>query len=48
MGNLAVTYGSLERHQEALVLQEKTLAFYESTDNHSKICKSMRFCLRCG
>ena len=27
MGNLASTYGELGRHQDALVLQEKTLEF---------------------
>jgi hypothetical protein len=27
MGNLALMYSALERHQEALILQEKTLEF---------------------
>jgi hypothetical protein len=28
MSNLAATYGALGRHQDALVLQEKTLDFF--------------------
>jgi len=28
MGNLADTYSALGRHQDALVLQQKTLEFY--------------------
>ena len=36
MGNLASTYGALGRHQDALVLQEKTLEFCRRVlpDNH--------------
>jgi len=39
MGNLANTYGELGRHQDALVLQEKTLEFRRRVlpENHSDI-----------
>ena len=36
MGNLAATYSALGRHQDALVLQEKTLEFFRRVlpENH--------------
>ena len=39
MGNLAETYRALGRHQDALVLQEKTLEFYRRVlpENHPDI-----------
>jgi hypothetical protein len=39
MGNLAATYGELGRHQDALVLQEKTLEFRRRVlpENHPDI-----------
>ncbi len=39
MGNLAATYGELGRHQDALVLHEKTLEFQRRVlpDNHPSI-----------
>ena len=39
MNNLAFTYGALGRHQDALVLQEKTLEFWRRVlpENHPKI-----------
>jgi hypothetical protein len=39
MGNLATTYGKLGRHQDALVLKEKTLEFFRSVlpENHPNI-----------
>ena len=39
MGNLAATYRALGRHQDALVLQEKTLDFYRRLlpENHPDI-----------
>jgi hypothetical protein len=39
MHNLAVTYGALGRHQDALVLHEKTLEFYRRVlpENHPNI-----------
>jgi hypothetical protein len=39
MGNLAATYRALGRHQDALVLQEKTLEFYRRVlpENHPNI-----------
>ncbi len=39
MGNLAATYSALGRHQDALVLQEKTLEFYRRVlpENHPDI-----------
>jgi hypothetical protein len=47
MGNLAKTYSALGRHQDALVLQEKTLAFFRRVlpENHPDI-GAMRLCLR--
>jgi len=40
MGNLAAMYSALGRHQDALVLQEKTLEFYRRVlpENHPSIC----------
>ena len=42
MGNLAAMYGSLGRHQDAVVLQEKTLEFRRRVlpENHSDIGES--------
>jgi hypothetical protein len=39
MSNLAATYGLLERHQDALVLQEKALEFFRRVlpENHPHI-----------
>ncbi len=39
MSNLAGTYGTLGRHQDALVLQEKTLEFFRRVmpENHPDI-----------
>jgi len=39
MGNLASVYSSLGRHQDALVLQEKTLEFFRRVlpENHPDI-----------
>ena len=39
MSNLATTYGKLGRHQDALVLQEKTLEFQRRMlpENHPDI-----------
>ena len=39
MNNLAATYGALGRHQDALVLQEKTLEFQQRVlpENHPDI-----------
>jgi hypothetical protein len=37
MENLAITYGSLGRHQDALALQEKALEMFESAENHPRI-----------
>ena len=39
MGNLAATYSALGRHQDALLLQEKTLVFYRRVlpENHPDI-----------
>jgi hypothetical protein len=39
MGNLALTCGDLGRHQDALVLKEKTLGFWRRTlpENHPQI-----------
>ena len=39
MCNVAVTYGELGRHQDALVLHEKTLEFWRLAlpENHPKI-----------
>jgi hypothetical protein len=39
MGNLACTYDALGRHQDALVLQEKTLEFLRRVlpENHPDI-----------
>jgi hypothetical protein len=39
MNNLAATYSALGRHQDALVLQEKTLEFLRRVlpENHLKI-----------
>ena len=39
MGNVASTYSALGRHQEALVLKEKTLTFVSGVypDNHPEI-----------
>jgi len=39
MGNLAVTYGELGRHRDALVLKEKTLGFWRRAlpENHPQI-----------
>ncbi len=39
MGNLADTYSALGRHQDALVLQQKTLEFYRRVlpQNHPDI-----------
>ena len=39
MNNLAATYGALGRHQDALVLQEKTLEFQRRVlpENHLDI-----------
>jgi hypothetical protein len=39
MGNLALTYRELGRHQDALVLQEKTLELNRRVlpENHPKI-----------
>jgi len=39
MNNLARTYGALGRHQDALVLQEKTLEFWRRVlpENHPHI-----------
>ena len=39
MGNLAATYGTLGRHQDAVVLQEKALEFYRRVlpENHPEI-----------
>jgi hypothetical protein len=39
MGNLAITYSHLGRHQDALVLQEKTLEFQRRVlpENHPDI-----------
>ena len=39
MSNLASTYGALGRHQDALVLQEKTLEFLRRVlpENHPHI-----------
>jgi hypothetical protein len=39
MGNLAETYGKLGRHQDALVLEEKTLEFHRRVlpENHPDI-----------
>ncbi len=42
MGNLAAIYGKLGRHQDAVVLQEKTLEFRRRVlpENHSDIGES--------
>jgi len=47
MINLAATYSALGRHQDALVLQEKTLAFLRRVrpENHPDI-GAMRLWLR--
>jgi hypothetical protein len=37
MENLAITYSSLGRHQDALALQEKALEVFESAENHPHI-----------
>ena len=37
MENLAITYCSLGRHQDALALQEKALEVFESAKNHPHI-----------
>ena len=39
MGNLALAYGTLGRHQDAVVLQEKTLEFRRRVlpQNHAQI-----------
>ena len=39
MGNLALMYNALERHQDALMLHEKTLEFQRRVlpENHPKI-----------
>ncbi len=39
MNNLAATYSALERHQDAVVLQEKTLEFRRRVlpENHPEI-----------
>jgi hypothetical protein len=39
MGNLALTYSALGRHQDALMLQEKTLEFQQRVlpENHPDI-----------
>ena len=39
MGNLALTYSALGRHQDALVLKEKTLEFRRRVlpENHPEI-----------
>ena len=39
MGNVAETYGALGRHQDALVLKEKTLEFFRRVlpENHPNI-----------
>ena len=37
MENLAITYSSLGRHQDALALQEKALEMFESAENHPRI-----------
>jgi hypothetical protein len=39
MNNLALTYGALGRHQDALVLEEKTLEFRRRVlpENHPSI-----------
>jgi len=39
MSNLAITCGALGRHQDALVLLEKTLEFFRRTlpENHPEI-----------
>ncbi len=39
MGNLALTYSALGRHQDAVVLQEKTLEFQRRVlpENHPSI-----------
>ena len=39
MGNLAAAYSALGRHQDALVLKEKTLEFYRRVlpENHPHI-----------
>ncbi len=39
MGNLAATYGTLGRHQDAVVLGEKTLEFRRRVlpENHPQI-----------
>ncbi len=46
MHNLAVTYGDLERHQDALALQEQTLEFLRRVlpENHPHI-GVIRLCL---
>jgi hypothetical protein len=46
MSNLASTYSALGRHQDALVLEEKTLEFFRRVlpENHPRI-GVMRFCL---
>ena len=46
MHNLANSYGDLERHQDALVLQEKTLEFFRRVlpENHPHI-GVIRLCL---
>ena len=45
MGNLAETYRALGRHQDALVLQEKTLEFCRRVlpDNHPDIGVAIDF-----
>ena len=47
MGNLAKTYSDLGRDQDALLMQEKTLAFLQRVlpENHPDI-GAMRLCLR--
>ncbi len=39
MGNLAVTYGDLGRHADALVLREKVLEFFQRVlpEDHPEI-----------
>ena len=39
MGNLATTYGKLGRHQDALVLEEKTLELFRRVlpENHPDV-----------
>jgi hypothetical protein len=49
MSNLAATYGKLGRHQDALVLQEKTLEFQRRVlpENHPEIgtsCFNISLC----